>query len=264
MGLGMSGLAMRMRSELAELARKHRVADPVPVIIPPVSPPPGDVIVEGLAVTRNLPLDRIALRPWALRILPWQEDNPPNVRLLYKHDASRVAGKVLRLAYDARGQLEVRAQVSDPFAKACNAFSISARIDRYELRDVDKQSFHAMVLEGEVDEVSLVTHPADPTALVLRRLQPAPMVTNYATLTEQVARLKEMVKALPPELLTTSAPRREPAAKPPRQEMTADDVRRLRRIHERAALRAHAAYYQPKHDGGRVERSIHGGMKCAT
>ena len=70
-----------------------------------------DVILEGFAATRNLPLDRIMLRGWAFPILPWQQDNPP-VPLLYKHDAAQVAGKIERLAYDERGQLRAVSEMS--------------------------------------------------------------------------------------------------------------------------------------------------------
>jgi hypothetical protein len=237
----MLGLAAKMKRELAELACKHGVADPIPVVIPATSPPMGDLIVEGLATSRERPLDRIAIRPWAIPILPWQRDNPP-VKLLYKHDVDQSAGVIERLEHDDFGRLRIRARVSHPFAKSCGAFSISTRVHRYELRDAETPNFYALVFEGELDEISLTDVPADPCALVLQRSTPsAPdaLGESFAKALAHVDRLRAMVAALSPHLILAAAPTHAPVTSSFRP-MTQQDRVRLAAIHERQARRYHA------------------------
>ena len=88
-----TGLATRMKIELAELARRHNVAPPVPITLPPVVATVDDVVVEGLCATRNMPLDRIMLRGWCFHLTP-REMNQPKVALLYKHKDDEVAGTI--------------------------------------------------------------------------------------------------------------------------------------------------------------------------
>jgi hypothetical protein len=242
----MHGLAARMKLELAELARRHRVPDPIPVTIPPSPPPMGDVILEGLATSREVPLDRVKMRPWFCPLWPNGQDNPP-VKLLYQHDTTQPAGKIERLEWDARGQLRIRARVSHSYAKTAGAFSVSAKVLAYELRDVDTPNFYALVTSAEIpDEISLTHTPCDPHALVLHRSAPSALDENYAKTLASVNRLKAMVAALPSQLiLVAAAPQREPAMASPRREMTPQDRIRLAAIHERAARKYHASYRLP-------------------
>jgi hypothetical protein len=237
-----SGLAGRMKSELAALARRHNVPPPVPITVPPVVTSMDDVVVEGFAATKNMPLDRVRLRPWCIPILPWKQDNPATP-LLYKHDENQIAGTIERLAYDEQGQLYVRATVTHPFAKTCGAFSISLQIVKYELRDVDDpQNFHALVYQGELAEVSLTDQPADLTALVLQRSRPLAGVKSYDTIQKQLAHVQALVAALPAHVFA-AAPQREPSS--PRREVTPQDRIRLAAIHERAARRYYASISLP-------------------
>jgi hypothetical protein len=127
----------------------------------------------------------------------------------------------------------VRARVFDTFAKCAGAFSISARILRYELVDTETPNFFALVTQAEVpDEISLTDRPCDPCALVLRRSAPAALPETHAKVLDQVAQLKAMLAALPVHLL--AAPKREPATSPGRV-MTQADRARLMAIHERMA-----------------------------
>jgi hypothetical protein len=144
------------------------------------------------------------------------------------------------LAYDDEGQLCIRATVSHSYAKTCAAFSVSLKILKYELRDVDDpKNFHALVYQGELQEVSLTDAPADPCALVLQRSRPVPAVKTFDTLLARLANVQKLVGALPPQLLVASStPKREPAS--PRRELTPAERVRLAKIHEQAAARLHA------------------------
>ena len=50
---------------------------------------------------------------------------PKDLPLLYNHDAKEPAGSIDALYYDAKGQLMVRATVTHPRARRCQAFSIA-------------------------------------------------------------------------------------------------------------------------------------------
>ena len=160
---------------------------------------------------------------------------------MYKHNTNQVAGRIRHLSYTDDGQLRIRCEVTHAFAKTCGAFSVSAKILAYELRQVDDpKNFHALVTNAELDEISLTDVPADPVCAGLQRSTPSALGESYAKTMASVDRLKAMVAALPPHLFVASAPKRElPAAS--HRELTAADRVRLDRIHERAARRFHAA-----------------------
>jgi hypothetical protein len=204
-----TGLAGKLKLELATLAQRHGVAPPAPIILPPAPASMDDVAVEGFAATRNMPLDRIMLRGWCFPILPWEMDKP-KVRLLYKHKDDEVAGTIQRLAYDDHGQLKIKANITHPFAKLCGGFSVSAKILAYEMRETDDpKRFHAFVTNAELDEISLTNEPADPTALITRRGCPSSVVKNFDIIQKQLANVQALVAALPPHLFA-AAPVREP------------------------------------------------------
>jgi hypothetical protein len=77
----------------ARLMRSHRVL-PRPHVIPLSQPTEYAMVMEGLASTTDLDLDRVRFRRRAFTILPWA-DFPP---LLFKHHAGRgpVGGPVAR------------------------------------------------------------------------------------------------------------------------------------------------------------------------
>ena len=56
------GLAAKMKSELAALAARHNVAPPVPITVPMAPACLDDIVVEGYAATKSMPLDRVRLR----------------------------------------------------------------------------------------------------------------------------------------------------------------------------------------------------------
>jgi hypothetical protein len=128
------GQALRMKYQLAQLARRHRVAapdvDPAPLpLLPAVD---HDVFVEGFATTPDVDLQRTRFRGWCFSFLPW-ERKPP---LLLRH-AGEPVGEVLDMRYSERGALWVRAHVRDRTAARMPAFSVAGAVENFELRDVD-------------------------------------------------------------------------------------------------------------------------------
>jgi hypothetical protein len=74
-----TGTAMRLKSELAELLRKHCIAPPSVTPSAPLPPVDGDLIVEGLASPATIDRERMRFAPHCWREL---EQNTP---LLFKH-----------------------------------------------------------------------------------------------------------------------------------------------------------------------------------
>jgi hypothetical protein len=67
------------------------------------------------------------------------------------------------LEYDADGSLLVVARVTDPKAVNLPAFSVSAIVDEYV---IDERDVSATVTKARLMELSLVSQPADPHAIV--------------------------------------------------------------------------------------------------
>ena len=148
--------------------------------------PPIDhaVVVEGLACTSHLDSDRTRFRPWCFPILPWQKTFPP---LLYKH--SEPAATIDELSYDHHGQLKIRAQVDQPLARRCNAFSVAAKVNRYTLHNENSPDYFAVIEEGELIEISLTAMPSNSAAQVLHRYRALPVSAYLKTLGEQTTRM---------------------------------------------------------------------------
>jgi hypothetical protein len=60
------GEALRMRYQLSELARRHRISEPPIAALPLLDPVDHDVIVEGFAMTPDIDHHRMKFRPWSL------------------------------------------------------------------------------------------------------------------------------------------------------------------------------------------------------
>src|SRR5437899_466936 len=120
----MRGHALRV--EMARLALKHRVTPvtraPLP-LLPAVTVPQ---IVSGLAASPHLDSDRMSFQPGALS---WPA--PDHVPLLVRHDANRIAGKIISLDY-RDGELYVSARVDDLDAARMPAFSVTATVTEAE------------------------------------------------------------------------------------------------------------------------------------
>ena len=92
------------------------------------------------AATTQHDLERFAFRGWAFLILPWQKDFPP---LCLKHDTSRTVGRIERLSYDAKGNLKIKAVVTDRKATRYGAFSVGGRVDAHHIENADNAGFCA-------------------------------------------------------------------------------------------------------------------------
>jgi hypothetical protein len=165
--------ALELRFQLRQLQRKHQLV-PVPHTVPPTALVPHAMILEGVAATIDLDLDRMQLVPFA-----FGPALPRAVPLLLKHDPTIVAGTVQELTYDSRGNLRVRARVEHPDARRLGAFSVGLRIVECELRNADSEHFHGVLKRVELTEISLTDNPSNPKALVEQRI-PASISDYYA------------------------------------------------------------------------------------
>ena len=237
-----SGLALKMKCELAELARKHGVVQ-VPYSIPLAPPTQCAMVLRGLASTGDLDFDRCRFASFSFGLL-----HKSKIRLLHAHDETQTAGEILNLNYDPHGNLLIETKVSHPQAVRCAAFSIGGRVRSYRLVDTDRPTFHAVIDNCELSEISLVDRPANRFALVKSRY-PADARSKYLDdLSKWVGTWQKFAAVLPQLMVLTSTPscdsgddlthtHREPLDEPPIREMTPQDRLRLTKIHEREALR---------------------------
>jgi hypothetical protein len=202
------GTALRLKLELARLHQHHRVPVASPVTLPPAAPSADAVIVSGYASTTHVDLHRMKFRPWAFVFLPWDEPPP----LLWKHDASQVAGHIHALEYDSHGNLTVRATVTHAEAKRCNGFSIAGTIREYEIHNADSREFFALITRATLDEVSVTPTPCNPHALVLTRDPVSPAGRFYDLMVQRVQCLQRLVQTIPlPPPTARPTPPRAPA-----------------------------------------------------
>jgi hypothetical protein len=174
------GEALKMRYQLCELARRHRIPDPAPIAtVPLLEPVEHDLIVEGLAATPDVDRHRMKFRPWCFSFLPW-EKLPP---LRYRH--AEPAGELEDMRFDERGRLLVRARVTHPEAKRCSHFSVAALIEAWELRDADDpQAFHSLITAATIADITLTDRPCNPAAIV-RSADPVTHNPQRTTKTDQ-------------------------------------------------------------------------------
>ena len=97
-----------------------------------------------------------------MRFRPYAFNNPclrmkgyPLPELLYKHQYGQPAGEIASLTYDDKGNLRVVAHVVHELAKRCNAFSVGARINAYEIRDADSKNAHALVIRQRLPKTRI-------------------------------------------------------------------------------------------------------------
>ena len=153
-------------------------------------------MLEGFASTTDVvDSERIRIAP-----LAFGASLPKDLPLLYNHDAKEPAGSIDELYYDAKGQLMVRATVTHPRARRCQAFSIGAKVRDYALRDADGQNFYAEVLKAELTDVSLVERPVNPNARVLQRSRPTPTYFFYDLMRQRVELCQRLVSIMQQEV----------------------------------------------------------------
>jgi hypothetical protein len=208
------GLAFRMRLELSQLARRHRVEPKLSCALPLADPHPRPVIISGMAMSCSVDQERMRFRPWSLSYLPWR---PP--QLLFRH--KEPAGEILKLRDDAKGRLVIEARVDHPEARRCAGLSVAATIEAYELREIDDpDSYHALITRARLDEISLTPTPADPKCTVTSRLPVSPLPEYFDlarkgvdNLIRQVELLQQLNREPPPP---QPVPRHPHAQCPPR------------------------------------------------
>lgn len=159
-----AGQALRMRYQLQLLRQRHRIAPPDTSLVPYAPATDGPMVLHGFAATADVDHDRQRLPPFCLSWLPSQL--PP---LLFKHDASVIAGKIDHLEYTRDGNLAISATVDHHIARRCNHFSVGITVNAFEMVDADSPDFHAAILQARLDEVSLTDKPANPRAIVTGR-----------------------------------------------------------------------------------------------
>jgi hypothetical protein len=183
--------ALEMRLLISRLMREHRV-QPTPVTVPLTEPTPCAMVLEGLAATSDLDLDRVKLRAYAFGFpLLFRRGFPP---LLFKHDPAHPAGRIESLSYDEGGCLLIRATVTHELARRCGAFSIGARVIEYEMRDVDGPNFYAVINCAELTEVSLTSTPANPKAVVRHRYRATLFFDQMRERVRLLVSLTELIK----------------------------------------------------------------------
>jgi hypothetical protein len=186
----MHGMALKMRCELRELAKRHRVPPPTPYIDPGL-PPTDDspCVLSGLCSDYSVDLERVRFRKYSLLWSPYRL--PP---LYLRHDTSRVIGSVDQLEDSDDG---VRVSVTTDHASAmrCGAFSIAATINAYHLERIDTPQFCAVVESATLDEISLVDRPCNPRALVFERAPAkSPWHDHNALLLRWIDTMRQLVQ----------------------------------------------------------------------
>ena len=194
-----TGLALKMRCELAELARKHNVVQRPPAPLPMMAPSSYAQVLSGFASTGDVDQERMKFRGHAFRLV-----SARHVRLLHRHDENQVAGEVQELSYDEFGRLKIRCRVDHEQARRCAAFSVSGRINEYRLCDVDSPNFYALITDATLDEISLTEIPSNRHALVTSRYPADARSKHLGNLLEWAGALQKLAAALP-QLMVPSA-----------------------------------------------------------
>jgi hypothetical protein len=114
------GQALRMRYQLAQLRRQHQVT-PAAHVIPLAPASDCPMIVEGIAAHTDTDLDRCKFRAYAFTLLPWAKPPP----LYCQHNTDRTVGTIDHLSYNSKGNLCIRATVTDPHAARMGGLSVA-------------------------------------------------------------------------------------------------------------------------------------------
>jgi YD repeat-containing protein len=129
-------------------------------------------------------------RSRSLTFLPWRL--PP---LLFRH--REPAGEILSLDYDARGRLIVDARIDHPEARRCSGLSVAATIQRYELRDQDDpERFHALILQADLDEISITPTPCNPDCIITSRFPTSSQPEFFDLARQGIGKIIEIIDLL--------------------------------------------------------------------
>jgi hypothetical protein len=196
-----TGAGLKMRVELAALANKFGIAAPRPVSIPLAPPVACPMLLCGQASSADVDLERMAFAPFCFGL-----PRPSHVKLLYRHDPATSAGTIEELKYSERGALQVSALVTHELSRRLGGFSIGCWIEKYELVNIDSPAFFARVTSARLEEISLTSEPASPTALVRTRFPGPAHRAYYETMESFVDVIRKFVTVLPQIAALTPQP----------------------------------------------------------
>jgi hypothetical protein len=197
-----NALAMRMKLELAQLARRHRVGPQLSCALPLAPPVNYPVRIDGIAVSNTLDQERMRFRAFCPSFNPYAP--PP---LLFRHNHKQPAGAILGIRHDDRGRLIISARVDHHEAARCQGFSIAATIGAFEIVNPDDPlGYYALITRAWLDEVSLTPAPADLNCVVTSRIPDNPTCGFYSTAIMAVEKCQEYLRAVERVCLTQPAP----------------------------------------------------------
>jgi hypothetical protein len=162
-----------MTKALSELMLRHDVTLAAPDAVP-LSEPSAPMILEGLASTGDVDIERVQFAPFAFDPLP------SSVPLHFDHRLDQ-PGRIEHLAHNDRGERMISAYVDHPLAVRCGAWSVNGDVLEFTLHDTGSAAFFARVQKIKLREISLVPRPVNPGAKVPRRERPSPMSAYIAT-----------------------------------------------------------------------------------
>lgn len=174
---------------MRQLARTHRVV-PASFAFPLLPPVGHPLVVEGIAATADVDADRMSLAPHCFDKLDCKR-----VRLLFKHDPTKIAGAIEDLAYDDRGRLLMRALITHSEASRCCGLSVGFRVSEYTLHDENSFCYFARIVRAELAEISLTDIPANAACIVTARRRQTPSAELYDLLQHRIARVQGVIRS---------------------------------------------------------------------
>jgi hypothetical protein len=190
--MAVTGNALKMKCQLAELAAKHGVTRATFRPLPLSAPTACAQHLTGYASSGDVDQDRCRFAPFAFGMV-----SAARTKLLFRHDPNQVAGTIERLSYDADGRLQIACRVDHEQARRCGGFSVSARIREYILIAPDTPSFYALITDASLDEISLTEIPSNPFALVTSRFPASAQAKLFENLRQYFDVLSKVMPLLP-------------------------------------------------------------------
>ena len=99
-----------------------------------------------------------------------------------------------------KGILLIRAEVHHPLARRCGAFSVAAKVNEYEMCDVEGPGFFAVIKSATLTEISLTDTPSNPEAKVMERYRTSPQVELLDLMTRRVTKLIQLTDLIKQEI----------------------------------------------------------------
>lgn len=183
-----TGLAFKMRKELAELAQRYGTPAPVLQLIPAL--PECDelsTISSGWASTPAVDFERTRFSLGSLR---WDSSALPPLQ--FRHQDEPV-GRIIFLRWTSTG-LAISAETSHPQAMVAGGFSITATIKAYSI--VPGANFHAVVTDAWLNSVSLTDRPCNAECVVEERMPGIKIYTQWYDLMRRRIEILQQIAQL--------------------------------------------------------------------